>query len=366
MPDSHLVPLRTQGSLAPLVLFPPVGGSPEMYVELTRLLPSAQPVHTAHLIGTQGEIDLNSSLPELAKVYVDEIRRTFPSASLRLGGHSSGGHMAFEVARQLEALGHTIDRVILFDSLLPQKPSHFPASRVPAWRASARLGLRAWQLAYGHRFPGLLPGLLKLKRHMRALLPAGARMSASPPHRQAPLQPTDSSSGAISNGSCAPLSFAGLLQWLDKVEPTLTLEGRQAMQHLLRDFPSLVPSQRRERLYQFLEAHTESPDLASPNLPSALRRKIARSSFVLLESLGSYRPVNPIRATVILLKATEETRSADLDHQNWAPLSMGEFVCVAVPGNHMSMMHRPALDTVIERLWPLIDHATSRAAPVIL
>ena len=57
-------------------------------------------------------------LPKLADLvarYVTEVRRVQPSGPYRLGGYSSGGHLAMAVARELRSAGEVVDLVALFD-----------------------------------------------------------------------------------------------------------------------------------------------------------------------------------------------------------------------------------------------------------
>jgi thioesterase domain-containing protein len=55
----------------------------------------------------------------MARAYLAEVREARPSGPYRLGGWSMGGVVAFEMARQLEAAGETVEGLVLIDSQVP-------------------------------------------------------------------------------------------------------------------------------------------------------------------------------------------------------------------------------------------------------
>jgi thioesterase domain-containing protein len=68
------------------------------------------------------------TVPELAAGHVDVLRQRQPRGPYRLIGHSSGGRVAFEIARQLEQQGETVDLLAILDT---DAPNHgHPAPRV--------------------------------------------------------------------------------------------------------------------------------------------------------------------------------------------------------------------------------------------
>lgn len=64
-------------------------------------------------------VDRHPSIGEIAGRYVELIRRHQPSGPYHLLGLCLGGIVAYEVARQLEAAGEQIARVVVLDALLP-------------------------------------------------------------------------------------------------------------------------------------------------------------------------------------------------------------------------------------------------------
>ena len=118
-PDSGspLVRFRPGRERPPLVCIHPAGGSALCYLELTRGLPPAQPV-----FGLQEPAGLSESEPSVedrAAGYLEEILAACPVGPWHLAGHSFGGLVAFEIARQLAAAGRSPGVVALIDTTAP-------------------------------------------------------------------------------------------------------------------------------------------------------------------------------------------------------------------------------------------------------
>ncbi|MFE2975107.1 amino acid adenylation domain-containing protein [Streptomyces sp. NPDC059258] len=107
-----LVPVRTTGTAVPLVFAHPIGGDVLCYAELAGLLGEDQPFYALQSPGGPGEAP---TLQELAADYAKSIVRGVPGERFRLGGWSMGGLLALETARELTALGYTVDLVTAID-----------------------------------------------------------------------------------------------------------------------------------------------------------------------------------------------------------------------------------------------------------
>ncbi|MEW5930923.1 MAG: amino acid adenylation domain-containing protein, partial [Gemmatimonadota bacterium] len=117
---SLLVPMRSGGSRAPLFLVHPGGGNLMAYVRLARKLDPEQPVYGLRSRGIERDEKPNWTIEEMARDYLAAVREVKPSGPYRLGGWSLGGVVAFEMARQLEAAGETVERLVLIDSRSPR------------------------------------------------------------------------------------------------------------------------------------------------------------------------------------------------------------------------------------------------------
>ncbi|MEV8318098.1 amino acid adenylation domain-containing protein [Streptomyces sp. NPDC059900] len=107
-----LVPVRTTGTAVPLVFAHPIGGDVLCYAELARLLGDDQPFYALQSPGGPGDAP---TLQGLAADYAKAIVREVPGERFRLGGWSMGGLLAIETARELTALGCTVDLVTAID-----------------------------------------------------------------------------------------------------------------------------------------------------------------------------------------------------------------------------------------------------------
>ncbi|MFE2471217.1 FAD-dependent oxidoreductase [Streptomyces mirabilis] len=85
-----------------------------------------QPVLGLEPPGVDGEEEPLRSIPAIAARYCEEIRRNQPYGPYTLGGHSFGGLLAYETARQLAAEGAEVAQVVLIDSYVPDADQSAP------------------------------------------------------------------------------------------------------------------------------------------------------------------------------------------------------------------------------------------------
>ena len=114
--SAPLVAIQPKGSSTPLFFAHPAGGSVAAYFALARALGTERPFYA--LDGTQRESE-RREIESLAASYVDAIRSVQPHGPYLLGGWSTGGVVAFEMARQLRALNEEVALVALLDSVPP-------------------------------------------------------------------------------------------------------------------------------------------------------------------------------------------------------------------------------------------------------
>jgi amino acid adenylation domain-containing protein len=112
-----LVTIRAGGAGTPLFLVHPAGGNVMCYRHLGALL--ARPVHAFEAVGVDGRAAPLTSVPEMAADYVRKLLAFCPEGPVVLGGWSSGGPIAFEMARQLRRQGRPVGGVAIFDSPAP-------------------------------------------------------------------------------------------------------------------------------------------------------------------------------------------------------------------------------------------------------
>ncbi len=114
-----IVPIQPNGSHTPLYFVHAVGGEVLFYEPLSRALGPDYPFFAfqSHLASRQDLHDI--TIEEQAAIYVEQLKAFQTQGPFVLGGHSYGGMVAFEMARQLQVLGTAPAEVILFDTVVP-------------------------------------------------------------------------------------------------------------------------------------------------------------------------------------------------------------------------------------------------------
>jgi len=102
----------------PLFCIHAIWGNVLFYRKLAHYLPD-QPFYALQAQGLDGKRSPLTSIPEMASHYIKEMQRIQPQGPYFLGGFSLGGQIAFEIARQLHALGQEVRLLAVFDSGSP-------------------------------------------------------------------------------------------------------------------------------------------------------------------------------------------------------------------------------------------------------
>ena len=116
---SALVPIQPKGSRIPLFLIHASGGDVLLYEQLARALGPEQPLYGFRsALFSKPEI-FETTIEELASVYVKELRAFLPQGPYLLGGVSLGGIIAFEMSQQLDQEGFRPELLLLIDPEVP-------------------------------------------------------------------------------------------------------------------------------------------------------------------------------------------------------------------------------------------------------
>ncbi|MFE1412141.1 amino acid adenylation domain-containing protein [Streptomyces sp. NPDC058746] len=116
-PAGPLVRLRAGAEgTAPLYLFPPLAGTVVRYAPVARALGEGLTVYGLQSPGLQPGEEACSTIADMARVYIEQMRKAHPGGPWHVGGYSMGGVIAFEAARQLKAAGEEIGLVALLDT----------------------------------------------------------------------------------------------------------------------------------------------------------------------------------------------------------------------------------------------------------
>lgn len=132
---TSLVRIRSEGDRPPFFCIHSEGGNILEYYKLAHALPPDQPFYGLQARGLEGEQIVSSSVEDMARDYITEIRRVQPRGPYYIGGYCLGGLIAYEMARQLEAAGEKIGFLGLVSTYTPD---HL-GSEIPGMNALKRL-----------------------------------------------------------------------------------------------------------------------------------------------------------------------------------------------------------------------------------
>jgi amino acid adenylation domain-containing protein len=114
----NLITLR-KGQGRPVWLFHPIGGNVLSYRELSRHLAGVRPVLAVQSPGLENTEEAEVTIEAMASRYLQALRKVQPTGPYLVGGWCFGGAIAYEVARQLQADGETLEGVFLLDTRAP-------------------------------------------------------------------------------------------------------------------------------------------------------------------------------------------------------------------------------------------------------
>lgn len=139
-PPSNLVLLRDGTAAAPALFLVHDGdGETLLYRNLARRCPDGVRVFGIQPRAALGVPLAHTTIPAMARFYVQAIRRAQPAGPYFLGGMCAGGTIALEMARQLEVAGAEVGHAFVLDAAAPD-----------ARRVRGLVSRRRWQ-----RFAGL-------------------------------------------------------------------------------------------------------------------------------------------------------------------------------------------------------------------
>jgi thioesterase domain-containing protein/acyl carrier protein len=118
--DSIITKLNENGALN-LFCFPPVVGYGAVFYELAKLLENHSVVYGLDYMDHHGHYE------EMIHQYVDAIVRIQDQSPYVFLGYSSGGRLAFEVAKAMENRGYVVSDILIIDSMKKnEKTEPFP------------------------------------------------------------------------------------------------------------------------------------------------------------------------------------------------------------------------------------------------
>ncbi|TWR31037.1 amino acid adenylation domain-containing protein [Mucilaginibacter pallidiroseus] len=115
-----LVPIKPQGSKMPLYIVHGAGLNVLLFNALAMNMDDEQPVYGLQAKGINGIDEPLDVMEEIAANYVEEIINHDPVGPYALAGYSLGGIIAYEMAKQMLAMGKDVKMLAMFDTYAEQ------------------------------------------------------------------------------------------------------------------------------------------------------------------------------------------------------------------------------------------------------
>ncbi|AMR28563.1 hypothetical protein A0257_16655 [Hymenobacter psoromatis] len=121
-----LVPIKPKGSKTPLYIVHGAGMNVLLFNALARNMDTEQPIYGLQARGLNGLDKPLDRIEDMAAHYLAAIQAQNPDGPYALAGFSFGGLIAFEMARQLLAMGKEVRFLAMFDTYAYQSNYHLP------------------------------------------------------------------------------------------------------------------------------------------------------------------------------------------------------------------------------------------------
>jgi thioesterase domain-containing protein/acyl carrier protein len=115
-----LVPIKPKGSKMPLYIVHGAGLNVLLFNALAMNMDEEQPVYGLQAKGLNGIDEPLDVMEEIAANYVDEIINHDPVGPYAVAGYSLGGLIAYEMAKQMLAMGKDVKMLAMFDTYADQ------------------------------------------------------------------------------------------------------------------------------------------------------------------------------------------------------------------------------------------------------
>ena len=280
-PSSSLVPIKPEGSLPPFYLVHSQDGEVLFYHDLASHLGREQPVYGLQALLDDDGLPRHQRVEEMAAHYVEVMLTFQPQGPYYLGGYCFGARVAFEMGRQLQAMGREVVFLALIDTYAPG--DFRPQSDMPIVLQQI---CKFWDMA--RRFS----------------------------------------------------SIVRYISWLDRGK-RLSYVAKMAKFHL-------------RALLRSLYTYRGRP------LPGFLRPDPVGERGNLSDHLRDYQPkVYPGRAT--LFRPSQQPLGIPrLPHMGWGELVDGDLEIEEVPGYHHTLIYRPKVRPLAERVQRHLHNAQVR------
>ncbi|MBY0481511.1 MAG: amino acid adenylation domain-containing protein [Chitinophagaceae bacterium] len=134
-----LVPIKPEGSKLPVYIIHAIGLNLMFLRSFILFLDKEQPVYGLQALGLNGIDKPLDNMEEIARFYISEIVEQNPTGPYLITGYSFGGYIAFEIVKQLKAMGKDVRMLAMIDTNI-QEPLH----RLPIYERVSKKLMRQW------------------------------------------------------------------------------------------------------------------------------------------------------------------------------------------------------------------------------
>ena len=116
-----VVPVQPGGDKPPFFGVHAHEGGVIFWRDIVSHLPKDQPFYALQAQGVDGLTTPLNRVPDMARLYIQEIRKVQPHGPYFIGGYSLGGEVAFEMGQQLIREGEKVDLLVMLDTRNPTR-----------------------------------------------------------------------------------------------------------------------------------------------------------------------------------------------------------------------------------------------------
>ncbi|MBD1394377.1 non-ribosomal peptide synthetase [Mucilaginibacter glaciei] len=138
-----LVPIKPKGSKTPIYIVHGAGLNVLLFNTLAMHMDPDQPVYGMQAKGLNGVDEPLNRIEDIAAHYISSIRVQNPNGPYALAGFSFGGIIAFEMARQMEALNLEVQMLAMFDTYAYRTP-FYDSPLVQYYKRGMYVARRLW------------------------------------------------------------------------------------------------------------------------------------------------------------------------------------------------------------------------------
>jgi amino acid adenylation domain-containing protein len=131
-----LVPIKPHGTKPPLYIVHGAGLNVLIFNALAKNMDPDQPVYGLQAKGLNGVDEPLEKIEDMATYYISEILNQNPDGPYSLAGYSFGGIIAFEMAKQLKAMGKQVNTLAMFDTYAYQSDRTDPLFKKIIYRSA--------------------------------------------------------------------------------------------------------------------------------------------------------------------------------------------------------------------------------------